>query len=203
MIVLGNTSAASESSVNPIEWFAIRVKSNRDQVVATSLSDKGYLTFFPKYKERRTSRELAPKDRPLFPGYVFCRFDVLKRLPILMVPGVVHVVGIGKTPIPIPDDEIDSIRLVIDSDLPITPVEHFAVGEKVRIDAGPLTGALGTVTDRQRGLFVVSITLLQRSLSVALPLEWLTKSRNGPIDMPSQRPRASGYNRWPEEGACT
>ena len=203
MIGSNSTNVANEHSVDSTGWFAIRVKSNRDHVVTISLEDKGYETFLPKCRISQGPGASAQKASPLFPGYIFCRFDVTRRLPILMVPGVIHVVGIGKTPVSIPDDEIESIRLVVDSDLPVIPVQHFEMGERVRLDAGPLKGAVGTVTDRKRGLFVVSITILQRSISVALPPEWLTKMENRPSSSPLRQASGAGYNSWPGEGTCS
>ena len=62
----------------PELWFAVRVKSNREKVVVNSLAGKGYETFFPIYAVNQSAR---PAERPLFPGYVFSRFRVNKRLP--------------------------------------------------------------------------------------------------------------------------
>jgi hypothetical protein len=49
-----------------------------------------------------------------FPGYIFCRLDLGAHFSILTTPGVMHFVGIGKTPVPLPDREIDSIRAIAD-----------------------------------------------------------------------------------------
>jgi len=155
----------------PELWFAVRVKSNREKVVVNSLTGKGYETFFPIYAVNQNSR---PAERPLFPGYVFSRFRVGNRLPILMLPGVVHIVGTGRTPMPIDEEEMTSLRLALDSHLPITPVD-YGNGERVRVQAGPLAGAIGTVNGRMGGRLVVSITLLQRSVAVELRPEWLTR----------------------------
>lgn len=202
MIGSNSTNVISDSTLSSVGWFAIRVKSNRDQVVTAGLADRGYETFLPKCRRGHGSDESARKLNPLFPGYVFSRFDITRRLPILMIPGVVHIVGIGRTPVAIPDDEIESIRLLVESDLPIAAEQYFQTGEAVRLDAGPLKGAMGTVTDRRRGLFVVSITLLQRSISVALSPEWLSKVEHGPPSLMNRHVRAVGQDWSPEEGTC-
>lgn len=157
---------------DPELWFAVRVKSNREKVVAISLKGKGYETFFPTYA---VSPHARSAERPLFPGYVFSRFQVDRRLPILVLPGVVHIVGVGKTPTPIDEQEMASLRLAIDSNLPITPV-GYTTGEKVQVQAGPLTGATGTVSGRSGDRLIVSITLLQRSVAVELRPEWITRT---------------------------
>ena len=156
---------------NSIQWFAVRVKSNREKITSLGLSGKGYEVFLPEY-----ITGLAPgsgRKDPLFPGYLFCRFDVNRRLPVLTIPGVVHIVGLGKTPLPISEDEIVSLRAVVRSSIPINADEAYTVGAKVQIDRGPLSGVSGVVVGSQRKKLIVSITLLQRSISVELPQDWL------------------------------
>jgi len=109
----------------------------------------------------------------LFPGYLFSRFDVANRLPILMLPGVVHIVGMGKTPIPVDGSELESLKVVVQAGLLLNPDEPYTVGEKVCIEQGPLAGACGVVLGHRRERLVVSISLLQRSVSVVLNSEWI------------------------------
>ena len=122
---------------NPHSWFAIRVKGNRDQVVSSALSGRGYETFLPTHKDPRSSAK-----RPPHPGYVLSRLDVLHRVPVLVIPGVVRFVGIGNSPRPIPDEEVESLRQVAKSGLPVKPEKYFAAGDKVRIESGPLAGTV-------------------------------------------------------------
>ena len=154
------------------EWFAIRVKSNRENVTSQALEGKGYEVMLPLYRREDVPATRAPA--PLFPGYLFSRFEVTKRLPILTIPGVVHIVGVGKTPIPIDHEELESLRILLETGLPIRREETYTVGQRVRISRGPLTGAGGVVTDIKDQRFVVSITLLQRSVSVVLEPEWIS-----------------------------
>src|SRR3989449_2918115 len=78
-------------------WFALRVRSRYENTVATILGGKGYEWFLPLYKSRRPwSDRIKEIQLPLFPGYIFCRFDLQHRLPILTTPGVVTVVGIDR-----------------------------------------------------------------------------------------------------------
>ena len=91
-------------------WFALRVRSRYENTVATFLGGKGYEWFLPLYKSRRAwSDRIKETQLPLFPGYIFCRFDLQHRLPILTTPGVVSVVGIGRRPVPIDDAEIAAL----------------------------------------------------------------------------------------------
>ena len=152
-------------------WFALRVKSNRERVTALALIGKGYEVFLPQYRGEGTQGE-----RPLFPGYLFCRFDVQNRLPILTVPGIVHIVGIGNAPLPVDDQELESVRLLVRSALPLNRNETYSVGAPIRVTAGPLAGAQGSITALTKQRLTVTITLLQRSISVELNPEWITRN---------------------------
>src|SRR3984885_981806 len=96
------------------QWFALAVKPRFDKTVARALDNKGFETFLPLYKKRHDygarSREF---ELPLFPGYLFCRFNVLMRLPIVTTPGVTHILGAGNTPSPLAETEISSLQSVI------------------------------------------------------------------------------------------
>ena len=131
------------------------------------LSQRGYERFAPSYKsERRWSDRKKEIDQYLFPGYIFCRFDPGDRVAVLTAPGVVDLVGFGRTPEPIPNDEIDRVRRMVETGLLITPYPFLNVGQTVVIEQGPLTGLEGILVEvKGRHRLVVSINLLQRSVS--------------------------------------
>ena len=151
-------------------WFALHVRSNFERTTCTILRNKGYQEFLPTYRrKRRWSDRVKDEDVPLFPGYLFCRLDQDDRLPVLSSSGVVGIVGIGKTPMPVEAPELEAIWRVTHSDLAINPIPHLSVGETVVLDSGPLSGLKGILLEckKQRRL-VVSVTLLQRSVAVEI-----------------------------------
>ncbi len=156
-------------------WYAVRTKSRCERMVSLALSGKGYQEYLPLYRARRTwSDRLKEIDVPLFPGYVFCRFDVQFRLPILTTPGVVSVVGIGRIPVPVLDEEIEAVRTVVHSGLHLAPWPQLAVGSRVLIEKGPLKGLEGVALDvKKKYHLFVSVPLLQRSVSVEIDREWV------------------------------
>jgi transcription antitermination factor NusG len=160
---------------NAGSWFALRVKPNCEKVVAQSLLGKGYEGFLPVYRlKRRWSNRQKIVELPLFPGYLFCRFDVLRRMPILMTPGILHIVGVGSIPEPVSDEEIESLKTVVDSPLNLQPWPFLAAGDRVQIQGGPLRGARGVVlASDAKDKLVVSISLLQRSVAVEIERSWL------------------------------
>jgi transcription antitermination factor NusG len=91
-------------------WFALQVRARSEQAIAELLCSKGYDEFLPLYYcKRRWSDRVKRALQPLFPGYVFCRLDLQNRLPVLVTPGVLQIVGVGKTPAPIDEKEIISL----------------------------------------------------------------------------------------------
>jgi transcriptional antiterminator NusG len=148
-------------------WFALRLRSKYEKITATHLRERGYEEFAPSYKvEKRWSDRTKQIDQFLFPGYLFCRFDPHDRLPILTAPGVVDVVGFGKSPEHIPDAEIERVRIMVGSGLLVTPYPYLQVGQSVLIERGPLTGLEGILVEvKGKTRLVVSVNLLQRSVS--------------------------------------
>jgi transcription antitermination factor NusG len=159
----------SDSDGPTSRWYALYVRSRHERVVESGLRGKGYSAFSPFYRTKRKRVDrIAEINVPLFPGYVFCLFDSNKRLPILMTPGIVGVVGPGR-PQPVDDTEIASIRALALSGRPVQPWPFLRSGQRIRLQSGPLMGAEGIflrVKDEYH--LVVAITLLQRAVSVVI-----------------------------------
>lgn len=133
-----------EGSSAALPWFALRVKSRTEKVVATIARNKGFEEFLPLYKcRRRWSDRFKSVEMPLFPGYVFCRLNPEFRLPLLTIPGVMSFVGIGRAPMPIDDAEITAIQTAVGAGLVAEPHPFLEVGQRVRLAEGPLAGLEG------------------------------------------------------------
>jgi len=157
------------------KWYALRVRSRHEDAVARHLEARGLESFLPLYRsQRRWSDRLKEIEVPLFPGYVFCHFNLINRLPILTIPGVVHVVGVGKIPAPIDESEIAGIQVAVKSGLPTEPWPSLCVGDRVRIEHGPLGGVEGTLLGvRGSQRLLLSVTLLQRAVAVQVDEAWV------------------------------
>jgi transcription antitermination factor NusG len=160
----------SNPSIAGPQWFALRVKSRCEKTVAAIARNNGFEVFLPAYvSRRRWSDRIKSIEVPLFPGYVFCRLESQRRFPLLMLPGTLHIVGIGKIPVPIEDHEIAAIQSIVQSGLVAEPWPFLEVGQWVRLEAGPLTRIqgilIGTVTDQR---VIVSVSLLKRSVAVSV-----------------------------------
>jgi transcription antitermination factor NusG len=172
-------------SMNNFCWFALQVRSRWEGTTAGLLRGKGLETLLPTYTtKRKWSDRFKVVEAPLFPGYVFCRFDVHNRLPVLITPGVISVVGRGKTPIAVDDKEILSIQAAIGSGIQMEPWPYLEIGERVRVKDDVLDGMEGILTNfRGSDRVIISVTLLRRS--VALEID---RSRISPLGSPRTGP---------------
>jgi transcription antitermination factor NusG len=177
--------AMNAKSMNNFCWFALQIRSRWEGTTAALLRGKGLETLLPTYTtKRKWSDRFKVVEAPLFPGYVFCRFDVHNRLPVLITPGVISVVGRGKTPIAVDDKEILSIQAAIGSGIHMEPWPYLEIGERVRVKDDVLDGMEGILTNfKGSDRVVISVTLLRRS--VALEID---RSRISPLGSPRTAP---------------
>jgi transcription antitermination factor NusG len=152
-------------------WFALYVKPRHEKNVAAILRGKGYEEFVPLYDRRTPSRTT---QLPLFPSYVFCRFDQEKRLPILSTPGVFSIVEFGGVPASLDEEQIAALQRVVAGGMGRFPWPDLPAGRRVRIKAGPLEGVEGVVViSRNVSRLIISVDLLQRSVAVEVDRDWL------------------------------
>jgi transcription antitermination factor NusG len=123
---------------------------------------------------RKWSDRVKESEVPLFPGYFFCRMNPHNRLPVLTTPGVIQIVGVGKTPIPVEEEEIAAIQRAGRSGIPIMPWPYMQVGHVAGIKEGPLKGMNGIVVKIKSGTkLILSVSLLQRSVAVEIDRRWI------------------------------
>jgi transcription antitermination factor NusG len=167
-----SSHTATVRNTNPgrLPWFALLVRTRHEMAVAEHIRGIGYEEFLPLYKCRKLwSDRLKEVESPLFPGYLFCRFDPQNRLPILKIPGVIQIVGNSRQPIAVDEGEINAIQTLVTSGIPNQPWPFLEVGERVHIEAGPLRGLEGVLVQfRGNRRLVLSVTLLQRSVAVEM-----------------------------------
>ncbi len=156
-------------------WFALRTKPRHEKTTAQVLRVRGYVEFLPCcLARRRWSDRFKTVELPLFPGYLFCRMSPQNRMPILNIPGVVGVVGFGRTPAPVDEGEISALQLIVKSELAVQPWPFLKAGQQVLIEYGPLSGLEGILLSlKKEHRLVVSVTLLQRSVAVEVESDWV------------------------------
>jgi transcriptional antiterminator NusG len=154
------------------QWFVLWTHSHSERLVHDQLAEKGFDIFLPTMRmwSRRKGAQSAIAV-PMFPGYVFVHHPIDKAsyIQISKTRGLVRVLGDRWDRLhSVPDGEIDTIRRVASAGVPAFPVPYLREGQPVRLIAGPLAGLEGLLvsTKPQKGLFVVSVDLLQRSVAV-------------------------------------
>jgi transcriptional antiterminator RfaH len=160
--------------------------------VANFLSGRGYEPFVPLYQSRRRwSDRIKIVEAPLFPGYLFCRFDIDNRLPVLTTPGVIRIVGFNRMPIPVDEAEISAIQSLVASGFPSHPWPYLHAGDSVRIDSGPLRGLEGLLV-KLKGAhrLILSVTLLQRSVAIEIDSALVKAVRSAPAIQATRSARA-------------
>lgn len=161
-------------------WFAIRVSPRWELHSSSELSLRGLDTFLPLCRfKRQWSDRIKVIEQPLFPGYLFVRFCLGDRIRVLQAPGVKQIVGIGNTPSPISDSEIDNLKALASSGSSLAPWPYLHAGQRIRINHGPLAGIEGFVARADQGepRIVVSVDLLQRSVAAEISRECIGLTR--------------------------
>jgi len=150
-------------------WIAVQVRPNHERTTAEHFALWNHEHFLPTYRVRRKwCDRMKELELPLFPGYVFCRYEAGVRWRILSTAGVVRILGYGGCPAEVNEEEITAIARITQSGYDCEPLAYIQTGDRVRIDAGPLKGLTGVVVKAKPGRqrFITSVTLLQRSVSV-------------------------------------
>ena len=146
-------------------WYAVYTRSRHEKRVAEELRIRQVESFLPLYeavhqwKDRRARVHL-----PLFPGYVFVRFDIRERLRVLQVPSVVRIIGNQSHAIPLQQREIDAL-LAAGAGTRAEPHPYLRVGRRVRIKTGPFQGLEGFVKRKNENFrVVISLDSIMRSM---------------------------------------
>jgi len=160
-------------SVTP-RWHVLWTHSNCEQLVYDQLAAKGFDMFLPTaeaWSRRGGVRRLS--RIPLFRGYLFLSraMDKASYLEVYKTRGLVRVLGERWDRLDVvPDPEIEDIQRVLHSGLPVLPYPYLREGQRVRITRGPLADVEGVLVRAhpKKGLLVVSVNLLRRSIAVQL-----------------------------------
>jgi transcription antitermination factor NusG len=178
----GGSLSARKGTILRDQWFAVRVKSRSEKLAATALGLKGVPVFAAVAPQRRVwADRIRVVEMPLFPGYVFARFDLGAKRVVEDAPGVASIVSFGGECCPVESSEIESIQKLIASGMDVHTAPFLRVGVPVRVKHGPLSGAEGTLAQVRAGYrLVVSVSLLQRSVAVEIDQSYV-EILSGPV----------------------
>ena len=153
-------------------WFAVHTYARHEKVVAQEVREQGLTSFLPIVKQvRQWSDRRKVVELPLFGCYVFVKLvpNHSERLRVLQLNGVLSFVGTHGVGIAIPDEQIETIRTLVEEDLPVCSHPFLKIGQRVRIRNGALSGVEGILVSRSgESKLVISLDAIQRSLSVSI-----------------------------------
>ncbi len=153
-----------------IAWYVLHTKSRFENVVSDGLCKKAIDVFLPKITVASRRKDRRKMIRvPLFPGYVFVKSDLsaYHHLEIVKTVGAVKLVGSKQGPISVPDETVDSLKIMVASNQPVATGCQFSQGDRVMVIEGPFAGVVG-IFERYgaQGRIVVHIEALGQYAAV-------------------------------------
>jgi transcription elongation factor/antiterminator RfaH len=160
-------------------WYVLHTRSRFESVVNDNLLKKSIEVFLPRITvpSKRRDRKLMIRV-PLFPGYLFVRtnLDPNEHLEILKTIGAVRLIGTKDGPVPVATETIQSLQIMVSSDLSITTGNRLRRGDRVVVTSGPLVGLTGVfVSYRGKGRVVVNVDALGQFAGVEVAAEDVEK----------------------------
>ena len=145
-------------------WYVLHTKSRHEKVVNDGLLRKSMEVYLPNVtvRSKRRDRKVTIKT-PLFPGYLFVKTDLHPQthLEIVKTAGAVRLIGNKKGPLPVADETIESLKIMVTSDYPVTTGYRLNKGDKVMVLYGPFAGVVGTfVRYGGKGRIMVNVEAL-------------------------------------------
>jgi transcription antitermination factor NusG len=168
VLVPSAETVASISEPRLANWYALYTCSRHEKRVAAQLEQRRFDVFLPLYSSlRRWKDRRIELQLPLFPGYVFVRLPMQRRIEVLNVAGAVRFVAFSGRPAAVTENDLFGIRGALAEGLSLQPHPYLKIGRRVRIRGGPLTGTEGIlVRKKDRFRLVLSIDIIMRSVAV-------------------------------------
>jgi transcription antitermination factor NusG len=161
-----------ESPLQEPRWYAIQTRCRFEKKADQQLQNKGIESFLPLVKQvHRWSDRRQVVESPLFPGYGFVRLSDSPacRLRVLQTIGVSGFVMANGIPIPIPEQQLEDVRLLLAHDISFKAYPFLKAGQRVRIRGGCLEGLEGILVSENRDhSLVISLNCIQRSLAIRI-----------------------------------
>jgi len=178
----GASAAAAKNVDLPAErrWFATFTLPQNEKSVLRQLDLREVESFLPTYETTRVwkNRQRKKVTLPLFPTYLFVRISRAERAKVLQCPGVLHIVGNSREPIPLADSDVEILRSDVCRQR-MEPFRDLVVGEKVRIKSGVMEGVQGTLVRKGSGhRFVLTIEMINQHAAIEVSAEDMEPARS-------------------------
>ena len=167
-----------KNKISEEKWYALYTRPRAEKLVYQRLIEESIETFLPLQKTfRMWSDRKKLVEKPLLPSYIFVKTNKKNFPKVYTTNGVVKFVSFEGQPVSIPQNQIDILRLLINSDTAIeVTTDKFAQGDNVEVINGSLIGLTGElIRIGSRNRVVVRIDRLDQNLILKIPLVFLKK----------------------------
>ena len=152
-------------------WYALYVQPRKEKAVHKELQRRSFECYLPLKKEiHKWADRKKQVDVPLFTSYLFVKIEEHTQWDVLQVPGAVKFIWFGGKAVPVPEHQIESIKILIEREIAfeLTP-QAIRKGDLVRIKEGPFKGLVGMVLhDDKKTKFVISIISIGTDIRVEI-----------------------------------
>ena len=169
-----NELATKETIEKERHWYALYVQPRKEKVVHRELQKRDFECYLPLKKEiRKWADRKKQVELPLFTSYVFVKIDEYKQWDVLQVPGAVKFIWFGGKAVPIPEHQIESIKILIARDIAFELIpQQIRKGDLVRIKEGPFEGLVGTVLrNDNKTRFLISVNSIGTDIRLEISEE--------------------------------
>ena len=146
-----------------------------EKVVLKNFVAQSIQSYLPLIRQKRKwSDRYKWIEVPLFKSYIFARIDLKDNITVLQTNGVHHIVKFQNQIANVPDEQIESLKQMIEGGYEPFPVEYYTIGDMVEVASGPLTGITGVVA-RIDGIdrLIIKIDAIQHAVSVRIDRKFL------------------------------
>ena len=163
-------------------WYAVYTRPRFEKQVQKGLLDQGIEGYLPLIKTmRQWSDRKKMVEVPLFSSYVFVHINRSSYDQVLQTHGVVKYISFEGKAASIPSDQIDNLKIIIDSNEKVeTTWESRRKGDQVIVTAGSLKGLKGElITEGNRKKVLVRIHGIDQNLTVEVHSSFIEAIREG------------------------
>jgi transcription antitermination factor NusG len=159
-----NTSATTP------RWYVLYTRPKFEKKIAEEIRSMDYECYLPmRVAKRQWSDRVKTVEEPLFMNYVFVKTALRNRVPLLEINGVAKFVSIEGKPVPIPDPEIEKIKLIESRRDDIHVESYYSPGDRVKVIEGVFFGIEGVLIRKLRFTrLLIRLPLLRQAVSVEM-----------------------------------
>jgi len=158
-------------------WYVANTHARKESVAVFHIERQGFRTYLPRYLKRRShARKVDWVPAPMFPRYIFVRFNPSQDRwrSIHSSVGVAQLISHGDSPTPVPSGIVEEIMQREDDQglVSLGSMHSLRKGDKVQVIHGAMLDSVGIfecADDRAR--VYILLDLMGREVRVRLPRE--------------------------------